>query len=463
MSDERIVERGGKTQIGRQIVLPLRKAVEIAWKSIRIRLWRSLITTSGIVLAIAFLMSVWTGGSVTAAMQRVPEDDPRYLLVQRALERRAIAREDVSIRVGIVHHEQADAASGSNPAILIRDTLQARQEFTPLLLPRQPASFRQALQSMGEEDRFDSIILVSFPPALAELQTVQALAEFVRNGGTLLVFGLPSWPAEASEQVRAEFESLLPAQAGKETISVSADEIGASRHAAMVDVRWSTHPDAQYVKLQLRDQAESLASAGDATLLCTIPLGEGHVVWYPVARASATDQQLMTWLLEGRLLTNSLRWGAREKFRGGTMAKRNLWLVSLSLLVCIVGITNAMLMSVTERFREIGTMKCLGALDSFVVRLFLIESSFQGAAGSLAGALLGLLLAFVRALFAYRISEFEGGGTHWLALHYFPLLRVLLWLAIAVVVGVILAVVAAIYPAYRAARMEPVEAMRTEA
>ena len=46
----------------------------------------------------------------------------------------------------------------------------------------------------------------------------------------------------------------------------------------------------------------------------------------------------------------------------------------MSLLVCTVGITNSMLMAVTERFKEIGTMKCLGALDSFVVVLFMLES-----------------------------------------------------------------------------------------
>ena len=52
---------------------------------------------------------------------------------------------------------------------------------------------------------------------------------------------------------------------------------------------------------------------------------------------------------------------------------KQMWLIGLSLLVCVVGIANAMLMSVTERFREIGTMKCLGALDSFIVKLFLLE------------------------------------------------------------------------------------------
>jgi len=53
------------------------------------------------------------------------------------------------------------------------------------------------------------------------------------------------------------------------------------------------------------------------------------------------------------------------------------WLVVLSLLVCLVGIANAMLMSVTERFREIGTMKCMGALDGFIIKLFILESQEQ--------------------------------------------------------------------------------------
>ena len=51
-----------------------------------------------------------------------------------------------------------------------------------------------------------------------------------------------------------------------------------------------------------------------------------------------------------------------------------------------------MLMSVTERFREIGTMKCLGALDTFIVKLFLLESTFQGLAGTSAGIVIGFAL-----------------------------------------------------------------------
>ena len=65
-----------------------------------------------------------------------------------------------------------------------------------------------------------------------------------------------------------------------------------------------------------------------------------------------------------------------EESTGITM--KDKWLIIMSLIVCVVGIANSMLMAVTERFQEIGTMKCLGALDRFVVRLFLLESGFQG-------------------------------------------------------------------------------------
>ena len=149
--------------------------------------------------------------------------------------------------------------------------------------------------------------------------------------------------------------------------------------------------------------------------------------------------------------------------RADTSPKQR-WIVILSLLVCVVGIVNAQLMAVTERFREIGTMKCLGALDNFVVRLFLIESSFMGAVGSLLGVAMGFTLSFVRTLFSYRVPVETDGveKTYWLALRCFPAGQLLLWACVALCIGVVLSVIAAIYPAYRAARMEPVEAMRAE-
>ena len=131
---------------------------------------------------------------------------------------------------------------------------------------------------------------------------------------------------------------------------------------------------------------------------------------------------------------------------------KQTWLISLSLLVCVVGIANAMLMSVTERFREIGTMKCLGALDTFIVKLFLLESTFQGLAGTSAGIVIGFALTLGLALLDY------GGYTF----TYFPLSGIAESAGYALVVGTLLSLVGAMLPAYRAAKMEPVEAMRSD-
>ena len=133
-------------------------------------------------------------------------------------------------------------------------------------------------------------------------------------------------------------------------------------------------------------------------------------------------------------------------------ASKQKWLIGLSLLVCVVGIANAMLMSVTERFREIGTMKCLGALDSFIVRLFLLESTFQGLAGTTAGILIGLGMTMLLALMDYGSYVFD----------YFPTASLLESAVYALVIGTALSLVGAMLPAYRAAKMEPVEAMRVE-
>ncbi|TKB23821.1 FtsX-like permease family protein [Desulfopila sp. IMCC35006] len=135
----------------------------------------------------------------------------------------------------------------------------------------------------------------------------------------------------------------------------------------------------------------------------------------------------------------------------GSSAKQR-WIVFLSLLVCVVGIINAQLMSVTERFREIGTLKCLGALDRFIVRIFVMEATMQGLAGGIVGALLGALVACSESLFSFGLSS----------LAYMP------WRAIGTIVlyaigtGTGLSLLGVLYPAIVASRMLPVDAMRVE-
>ena len=128
------------------------------------------------------------------------------------------------------------------------------------------------------------------------------------------------------------------------------------------------------------------------------------------------------------------------------------WIVILSLLVCVVGIVNAQLMAVTERFREIGTMKCLGALDSFVLRLFLLEAGMQGIVGAGGGALAGGVFSLLNGLF--RFGSVAVTAVSW------P--EVIFSICVATGVGCGLSLIGVLYPALVAARMQPVEAMRVE-
>ena len=128
------------------------------------------------------------------------------------------------------------------------------------------------------------------------------------------------------------------------------------------------------------------------------------------------------------------------------------WIVFLSLLTCVVGIINAQLMSVTERFREIGTLKCLGALDRFIVRIFVIEATIQGLAGGFFGALLGGLMGLLSTLIKFGFSTIV----------YIPWAAVGMTMFYTMVTGTILSLIGVLYPAIVASRMLPVEAMRVE-
>lgn len=132
-----------------------------------------------------------------------------------------------------------------------------------------------------------------------------------------------------------------------------------------------------------------------------------------------------------------------------TLRARSIWLVSLSLLLCTAGITNTMLMFVTERFREIGTLKCLGALDGFIVKLFLIESALIGFFGSVAGALVGsaaMLLTYI-------------GKVEWSKFDFATLLGCGLT---STLLGTTISILAAVWPAVVAARLPAAAALRSE-
>lgn len=95
-------------------------------------------------------------------------------------------------------------------------------------------------------------------------------------------------------------------------------------------------------------------------------------------------------------------------------------------------------------------MKCLGALDRFILRLFLIEAAIQGLIGSFIGAVAGSVVALLIAFFRFGPILFDHlkAGPFFISMGY------------AVVLGSLLSILGVLYPAFVAARMQPVDAMK---
>lgn len=321
--------------VRRQRKLPLSKAIEIAWKQIRMRLSRSLLVTSGIVLAIAFLIAIQINDAFADGMR------------------------------------QWIAGFPSSP----------------------PAAALRAQRDEVERKTLDDKLLlrdraVSEPPKDAKPFDVTSL-----TGGATL------------EELKAELGELP---------------------SDLKTIQKGLGTDPAYRELFTR--------------------------WLTEARKAASIREALNApkVLEAKLADN----GVPTRIDDIAASKlQTRWLLGLALLVAFVGILNAMLMSVTERFREIGTMKCLGALDGFIVKLFLIESLFQGVVGTAIGLAVGVLVSLLMNWATYGNLAFSS----------LQVSAMLSAVGISALVGVVLTVAGAVWPAWQAARMHPIEAMRVEA
>ena len=145
--------------------------------------------------------------------------------------------------------------------------------------------------------------------------------------------------------------------------------------------------------------------------------------------------------------------GATDPETAERERERKYWILFVSSLLAAVGIADTMLLGVTDRYREIGTLKCLGAHERFVLRMFLAEGLLVGLAGGAVGTAAGAALGVLQFVLRFEAGLLPSSVVFVTAARYAP---------VAFGFGAALTVLAAVYPARYGSRLSPVVALRAD-
>lgn len=536
--------------------LPFRVAAEVAWKSIKVRLSRSLVTVSSVVLAVAFLMTVLCGDVVNRAVLETwtraqqPLADLAVLHAALAGPRSGLqflghlAEADGNARLAawsdsplpttasasralevVRWLERLKATDryqllGNREPIAVLELLEAPAAVDAFLttaaslrgtrLPLDPEALRTAVQDWGDLRRGLAALsereaqrLAGLTPAvraqlLADIDAGTADPAALIAGGVPLDQDLPGFDAarlaalrqqlqrnnlrQRAHDLLSRFNTIWSSGRPIELAQVWSGELEQDPRRALLVQDFATEvgPDSAAVGKQVAAQTRLSADAErtrqamlgvlksfNQTFAGRKPVGLSALAdgslggdrRMPLLETELIDKLGAAPLEELRVELRHLTWLSSLEASlqaSGIMAEdgtSTFWLLVLSLLVCVVGIVNSMMMAVTERFREIATMKCLGAMDGFIMKTFLLESGSIGAVGALAGVVLGLAVVVVQAMARY-------GGAFWTSV---PVGDFSAWSGFALLAGLVLTITGALLPAWKAARMHPIEAMRLEA
>jgi putative ABC transport system permease protein len=134
----------------------------------------------------------------------------------------------------------------------------------------------------------------------------------------------------------------------------------------------------------------------------------------------------------------------------GTLTTFVMAIAGISLLVAATSIFNVMMMSVTERIREIGILRSIGTQKSEVRRMFLYEAIILGLVGAGIGAIMSLILGWLVVLAMVGTTK------------YFFTYQSLIYVPMAMTIGIAICIVSGVYPAWKAADLDPIEALRAD-
>jgi len=474
--------------------LSLGRTVRIAIDGVRYRLFRAAVTVAVIAVAVAFLMNILSES-----------------LIKRRLA--ADAREDLA-ELRLVHSWAARLTRPSEPEEILDSTarfgepdsfasvLGGKEEQERFVSRSRSAAAYLAFFDELDYDRRRTLIhtargvaifdALRGPESFAAFEARLAEMAAVRFATSLPEFRafLDAWPDLSANLMQIEVAQRMAVDKlntvrGNRTVFEALAQADGAFAAAAKDAGF---PIDQAIAGRLAEQAQAILDKEiierSLSLLESRQLLAQHLNLLP---ADVSANELWRYLEKARNATSyleaitpleaDLKHYATERLRelaagrrkelalerverlttgAGTawlgLGERMAWLLIVSMLVCAIGISNAMLMTVTERFREIATMKCLGALDGFIMLLFVLESCFLGLAGGVIGSLLGDLIGYGRMAAVFGMGVFTT----------VPVGELLSAMGSAIGVGVVLAAVAAVYPSLKAARLAPMEAMRVE-
>ena len=483
--------------VRRQVRLSPAKSLRLCVNGIGHRLVRSGLTTAVVVLAVAFFMFML---SESAFLRSTAAGVAAEIAIQREADRFLSLVMDTPSPAVHLRRLTAAATDPEQLAMCVRVTGFDRQRVEALSRRcRWQRTYLRFFEQMGVGQRLILVKKVRGPAIFRYLADDERWRDFAINLAALRSLELPGTVAQFQEFVDGidEFERELASFAGAWN-KVVAELVGESERLtgrtplarwlpsaapgsqsawqALVRARGFDLDDAKLVRVV---DALALMQMRDA-IARQLSTPEKKLGWSKVFREKPTldqkmrrlDHRKVVELLDGRYdraqlgrvsdlvihtrrlseLEQSAAVDADDSEAAGVLTGRQMFLLAISFVVCMVGIANAMLMAITERFREIATMKCLGATDGFILSQFMMEAALQGLAGGVLGVVIGLTLASLK----------DGATFGAYLLTYFPLLDLLLCSVLALLAGMALATLASLYPSWAASRMAPMEAMRVE-
>lgn len=484
--------------------IPLGKALRLCLKGISHRLFRSLLTSMVIVLAVAFFMSLLTESAVARSVglgigQELQHDEIAQRLTatwfdpmtpnaaearlaralghpNRLAELAAVSHLPEATVEALAHDSAQDLAFSAFFADLDAGTRAA------LVGSRKGADIDRYLEDpqawSGFAENLHQLFVLRPPLPLDEMRQVVERHRALED--RLAAFSA-AWQADQRAMVQdSAAAGLGNSMEALRDLLEHADAAQLARFGQILGAHGFLHDDAELALVhaqlsmeartrQVRDAlvTEAAKAAWRKTFLENPPLEEKMLalgrsevpailgnVWSH-EQLAAISRQIRTEHRRHEIahsVAGRLGGELDEMETQPILSERQAFLMAISFVVCMVGISNAMLMAITERFREIATMKCLGATDGFILQQFLIEAAMQGLAGGVAGMIIGALLSLLKCSVEYGGYLFS----------YFPVAGLGIAALTCIVAGVALSTLASIYPSWMASRMAPMEAMRIE-